>query len=388
MDRVVQHRAHRDYYRAIFDRYLKEIESALPSHINPNRFIQVALITITKKPELFSCSKASVIGAVMTAASLGLMVDDDLGEAFLIRGYDEDSKRYVAQLLIGYQGFCTLAIRSGFVDYIQPRWVCEGDEFDFKYGIDEFLDHKPIAADRSNEKITHFYVIIKLRTGTKMFSVMSRKEVEEIRNNSPHYKSAVDKTKTVWHIWFNKMGNKTALKDQMKYIPLSPEMQIAQSIDDRLDYGIQDLESNVLELPGIDDELAKEVMEADDEKKKNARTEKSKAKNSQKVAEAMNGLNGLLQKKGLAVISVFILFLFSCKKDNPVPPVIVHKYCFECETKLEYPTGGGTANDIKYSYNTFCGITEANSRQIEKDGTKQVEYLNRIANQTVKCTKK
>ena len=83
MDTVTRNKSIRDYYASILDRYNAELEKALPKVIAVDRFKQVALITITKKPHLFNCTKASVIGAIMTAASLGLYIDDDLGECFI-----------------------------------------------------------------------------------------------------------------------------------------------------------------------------------------------------------------------------------------------------------------------------------------------------------------
>lgn len=63
MDAVAKHKALRDYYLSILERYRDELKNALPANIGVDRFTQVALITITKKPEIFSCTKASVIGA-------------------------------------------------------------------------------------------------------------------------------------------------------------------------------------------------------------------------------------------------------------------------------------------------------------------------------------
>lgn len=296
-DPVAHGRALRDYYSGIFEKYESEIEKVLPKGMTATRFIQHALITITKKSELFQCTKSSIVSAVMTAASLGLLIDDDLGECFLVRSKDELSGKIVAQVLIGYQGFCVLAMRSGFVSYIRPRWVCEGDVFSYKFGLNDQLDHEPIAVDRSNDKITHFYVVVTLSSGAKVFNVMTRKEIEEARDKSPHYKEATDKSKTIWHINFNWMGNKTVLRSEMKYIPLSPEMQLANKLDEMLDSGVQDLSSALLKLPEIDQELEKEVFEVLDEKKKETTRRAKLASNSKKVSKAMEDLHKITGAK-------------------------------------------------------------------------------------------
>lgn len=297
VDLVAKSRVLRDYYRGIFERYEKEIELALPNGLSAKRFIQHALISITKKPELFACAKNSIVSAVMTAASLGLIIDDDLGEAFIVSATDPISGKKVAQIIVGYQGFCVLAMRSGFVSYIRPRWVCDGDDFSYSFGLEDNLFHKPTAVDRSNEKITHFYVVVHLSDGKKVFNVMTRKEIEEARDRSPHYKEAVDKTKTIWHINFNWMGNKTVLRSEMKYIPLSPEMQLANKLDEMAEDGFQDLSDSLLKLPNIDEELEKEIIEDREEKKAQKRTQSAKEKNSAKVAQAMGELKIITSRK-------------------------------------------------------------------------------------------
>lgn len=295
MDSVTQHKSFREYYRSILERYREEIKQALPDNIDVDRFIQVALITITKKREIYSCTKGSVIGAILTAASLGLFIDDDLGEAFIIKGYNELTKKNEAQILIGYQGFNVLALRSGFVEFMQPRYVCEGDFFEYEYGLEDVLKHKPTATDRSNDKITHFYIVVKLTAGSKIFNVMTRAEVEQARDNSPHYKAATDKTKTIWHIFFNKMGNKTVFRSMVKYIPLSPQLQLAIKLDEQLEYGTQDLSKLALELPDIDSEVEQEVITDLAAQEEQKAKDSKKARNNKKVAEALTSLDGILK---------------------------------------------------------------------------------------------
>lgn len=387
MDTVTRNKSIRDYYASILDRYNAELEKSLPNVINVDRFKQVALITITKKPHLFNCTKASVIGVIMTAASLGLYIDDDLGECFIDQVYNDLTKKYEAQIIIGYQGLCVLAMRSGFVDYMQPRYVCDGDEFEYEYGLDDVLRHKPTAADRSNDKITHFYVVVKLKTGSKIFNVMTRKEVEDVRDGSKFYKTAAKKEDTVWHIYFNKMGNKTVLRSLTKYIPLSPEMQLAVKLDEQLEYGAQDLYKAALELPNLDDDITQEAILDRQHEKEEQNKYKSKDRNKKKVNEALESLKNITSKKATAILAALFLFS-SCDKDKEAATPVAPKYCFECTKSIEYNTGAGTAPDVIKTYENFCNLTEAQIKALERSNTKQVAYNGLIANQSYNCLKR
>ena len=84
-----------------------EIKKALPSVITPERFTRMTLSAISTNPKLAQCTPASFLGAMMSAAQLGLEPNTPLGQAYLIpyknRGNDE------VQFQIGYKGLIDLA---------------------------------------------------------------------------------------------------------------------------------------------------------------------------------------------------------------------------------------------------------------------------------------
>lgn len=387
MDAVAKHKALRDYYLSILERYRDELKNALPANIGVDRFTQVALITITKKPEIFSCTKASVIGAIMTAASLGLYIDDDLGECFIDRVYNDLTKKYEAQIIIGYQGLCVLGMRSGFVEYMQPRYVCEGDFFEYEYGLNDILRHQPTAQDRGNDKITHFYIVVKLTAGSKIFNVMTRQEVEEVRDRSSFYKNAPKKEDTIWHIYFNKMGNKTVLRSLTKYIPLSPEMQLAVKLDEQLEYGVQDLSKQVIELPGMDEDVLAEALEGRAQEQQDKTRKRNQDKTKKKINEALKNLSGIVAKKSAPILAALFLFS-SCDKEKDSVNISAPKYCYECTKTIEYSDGSGSASNQIKSYDSFCDLTDSQKSNLEKSNTKQVIYNGYVANQFYKCVKK
>jgi recombination protein RecT len=100
---------------------------ALPSHINVNKFLRVVINAAVKNPKLLECDKYSFFLAVMQAAQLGLEPDGLLGQAYLIP-YNTN-----VQLQIGYRGYITLAMQSGYISFISAEKVHENDDYDFDY---------------------------------------------------------------------------------------------------------------------------------------------------------------------------------------------------------------------------------------------------------------
>lgn len=77
------------------------IAESLPAQMNPERFARLALTTLRKTPKLQQTSPESFVGALYTAAALGLEPGTN-GEAYLVP-YGRET-----QLIVGYQGLAKL----------------------------------------------------------------------------------------------------------------------------------------------------------------------------------------------------------------------------------------------------------------------------------------
>lgn len=64
--------------------YENQIAKALPSVMTPERFTRIAMTAVTQNPTLGRCTPGSFIGALLTAAQLGLEPNTPLGQAYLI----------------------------------------------------------------------------------------------------------------------------------------------------------------------------------------------------------------------------------------------------------------------------------------------------------------
>ena len=61
-----------------------EIAKALPSVVTPERFTRITLSALSSNPELQNTTPQSFLGAMMTAAQLGVEPNTPLGQAYLL----------------------------------------------------------------------------------------------------------------------------------------------------------------------------------------------------------------------------------------------------------------------------------------------------------------
>ncbi len=211
------------------------LAAALPRHMTPERMIRIATTEIRKVPELGECDSMSFVSAIVQCSQLGLEPGSALGHAYLLpfgNGEAESGKKNV-QLIIGYRGMIDLARRSGQITSLSARVVREGDEFSFEFGLDEKLIHRP--GENEDAPITHAYAVAKLKDGGVQFEVMTRKQIDRIRDT--HSKAAISAAKkrrgSIWTDHFEDMAKKTVIRKLFKYLPVSIEIQRAVSMDEK-----------------------------------------------------------------------------------------------------------------------------------------------------------
>ncbi|QWE95630.1 recombination protein RecT [Cupriavidus sp. EM10] len=251
--------------KTFFESQKATLAAVLPKHVSPDRMLKIALGALRTTPKLMECTVESLMGAVVQCSQLGLEPNTPLGHAYLIpfEKKKKQGERWVVdkietQIVIGYKGLIDLARRSGQVVSIAAHAVHENDRFEYSYGLDEKLEHKPAMTNRG--RVIAFYAVAKLVGGGHAFEVMSAEQVNEIRDASQNYKFARDKGKTVWGQHYEEMGRKTVLRRLFKYLPVSIEMANASTLDGMHARGESQALDNVLEgdyiTPAADDDYS------------------------------------------------------------------------------------------------------------------------------------
>ena len=194
-----------------------EIKKALPSVITPERFTRIALSATSNNPELTQCTPISFISALLNAAQLGLEPNTPLGQAYLIP-YKNKGK-LECQFQIGYKGLIDLAYRNGDMQTIQAHTVYSNDEFDFSYGLNGTLVHKPAKENRGEP--VYFYGFFKTTNGGYSYNVMSKENMDEYAKN---YSKAFGSSFSPWKTNYKSMAKKTVLKQALKYAPIKTDL--------------------------------------------------------------------------------------------------------------------------------------------------------------------
>ena len=206
---------------------MPEIRKALPSVITPERFTRIALSALNNTPALQQCSPMSFIASLLNSAQLGLEPNTPLGQAYLIPYKNKGQME--CQFQIGYKGLIDLAYRNGQMQTIQAQAVYENDLFEYEYGVEPKLVHKPAYSDRG--EITYFYGLFKTVNGGFGFSVMSKADMD---NYARTYSKAFASDYSPWKTSYEEMAKKTVIKQALKYAPIKTDFQRALSTDESI----------------------------------------------------------------------------------------------------------------------------------------------------------
>ena len=202
-----------------------EIARALPSVITPERFTRMALNALNNTPKLAECTQMSFLGALMSAAQLGLEPNTPLGQAYLIPYKNKGVLE--CQFQIGYKGLLDLVYRNDMVQTVQAQVVYENDTFSYSLGLNSELVHAPALNDRGEP--VAFYALFKLDNGGYGFEVMSKPDMDAF---AQRYSKGIASAYSPWNTNYEDMAKKTVIKKVLKYAPLKSDFQRALSNDE------------------------------------------------------------------------------------------------------------------------------------------------------------
>lgn len=202
---------------------LPTIRALLPDVLDERKLAALVITEVHKNPTLATCDEATLIGCVLRAAALGLQFGQDLGEAYLIPRKNQGRQECTLQL--GYRGVLRLAERSGRVQSITTRSVYACDFFEFEFGLDEKLVHRPGPAEhRTAGNLTHAYAIARYINGGRDFEVLTRQDIDARRARGKGAQPA-------WQSDYAKMAEKSAVLAMKSRLPLASEVARALADD-------------------------------------------------------------------------------------------------------------------------------------------------------------
>ena len=173
----------------------------------------------------------SIITGAMTAATLDLPLDKNLGYAYLVPFKDfKNGNVQKAQFILGYKGYIQLAQRSGRYKALNVTPVYEGELISWNR-LTEEIDFDP--EKRVSDVVIGYCGHFELLNGFKKTVYWTKQEMENhrMKHNKMKDKKALS---GVWASDYDSMACKTVLRNLLsKWGILSIEMQTAEIRDER-----------------------------------------------------------------------------------------------------------------------------------------------------------
>ena len=192
-------------------------------------FLTSALQVVNGNKALQNASPESIFGAVVTAATLNLPINDNLGFAYIVpytRKWKEGNQWKEVQeasFQMGYKGFVQLAQRSGQFKRINACKTYSGDTEQSVYErLTAFLPKEPKG------EVTGYIAYFQLLNGFEAHLAMTNKEMAA---HAGQYSQSFKKGYGVWKDNFEAMAQKTVLKLLLsKQAPLSIVPTLADAV--------------------------------------------------------------------------------------------------------------------------------------------------------------
>lgn len=229
-----------------------EIATALPKNWDLGAMESALINALRANPNLAACTPISFVCAMLTAAQLGLKPNTPLGQCYIIPYWNSKIKRYEAQFQLGYKGLIEMGYRTDTITEIYAEKVKVGDFLDYQKGTEKFLHHKEFPERWEYDKktgeplISHYYAVYKTIKGGMNFSIWTKDTI--IRHKDRFSPAARKDTFSPWTMSEDLMGQKTVLKDVLRYAPLSENDRRILSADESVK---REMSSDMLSMPSV-----------------------------------------------------------------------------------------------------------------------------------------
>ena len=196
------------------------------------QFTAAALVVATN-PALNRCTPASIVTALLSVATSGLSVDQNLGHAYFVP-YGEN-----VQLQIGYKGYIQLAHRAGwmvksFPVYDVDTYTEESDGWDEKV---TFIKNLSARDEGDNKWVFDHLIGVRVAarhadTKDEYAMFVPKAIIEKLRKLSSNQKNAQAAPTGIWQNNYAEMSQAKAIKQLIKKLPIGDKR--IEDIDDRV----------------------------------------------------------------------------------------------------------------------------------------------------------
>lgn len=198
-------------------------------YMTPERLVKLALVAITKMPDLQKVPPLDVVSALIDCSRLGLEPNVEGGRWLLpFKRNSDDGTRYELVAVTDYRGLIDIARRSGEVLSIHADVRRENDFWEYWVGSDGptlvHLRHRRAEGERGD--LLGAYAIVRLKNGEVQAEYLTLQQIGSARDRSRGASSKF----SPWQNDFDAMAKKTAIRRLYNLLPKTPEIQAAREV--------------------------------------------------------------------------------------------------------------------------------------------------------------
>lgn len=230
----------------------EQLRKALPAHISPEKFQRTIITAVQATPDLLRADRQSLLLAVMKAAQDGLLPDGREAALVIFNNRVNQNGNWVSVKMAQYMpmvfGLRKKILQSGEIRDITAKVVYRAEyergTFLYEEGTERMLRHKPdlLLSDEeaTDDNIVAAYSIATYMDGTMSYEVMSRAEINKVRQVSKTGAIGMIDRKTKkpiepkgpWVDWFGEMAKKTVMRRHAKTLPMSGDILDVEGRED------------------------------------------------------------------------------------------------------------------------------------------------------------
>lgn len=226
-------------YKPVVDKLLARTD------LTADTFMAQVANAMRAAPKIWECEPATILGAALRCAQLGLAPNDGQNLCWIIP-YGR-----TATFQLGYGGAMELARRGNPGLIFDGHAVYPGDQFDIDLGADKPLTYRPAFArhdangrrrGRASRDAYAWWVRARYADGRVHVHALDRADVEYHRSFSKQPNG------DAWTKSYDAMALKSVLLDMRRWLPNTPQLALARAAEGQV-IDIRALDPDQAELP-------------------------------------------------------------------------------------------------------------------------------------------